>query len=306
MNSMQISNYLEKIRLGRKMRQVDFIDGIVSLRQYQRYRNGECDIPYENIDSFATKLSIPTQKLMKQFEAEKNKQSELINKFYNAVVNKANDEVDRLKRMIENDIIIDEEKKVYFHHALILNDFFRGKVSRVDVSRKISNLIGFPDILKQVYYTDVEVLIMSSLLEFLDDEQKRHLLDKLTELYDKEETIMSGGTDLIHSLIIMRLTKSHGSQKNYTDVIRFADLGIQRGLNYKQYYLFDYFFYYKALAHYALEDYESFQSDLFRCYNTLHMEGNQKKIKYFSQKIEKDFDIVFDTFIMKYMKKYIM
>ncbi len=104
----------------------------------------------------------------------------------------------------------------------------------------------------------------------------------------------------------MRLSKMHGMYKDFNQVIKLCDIAVERGKENKQYYLWEYFYYYKALAYFRLEDFRNFELNLFRCYNVLHMEGNNKKIEKFTSWIEKDFDIVFHTFIMKYMKKEIM
>lgn len=303
MNSMEISNYLEKIRYGRKLTQEDFVDGIVSLRQYQRYRSGECEITYEKIEQFANKLGVPTKKLMHEFEHENNLQYRLINQFYNAVVNKDTILSSELKTKLEHDIIFSEERRMYYQHALIMNDYYQGKISKVQTARMSSKLINYPLILKQNYFTDIEILILSFMLSVIDSDEQTKLLKKLTAIFDSPESIMSGENDLVYGLILMRLSQVHGIQKNFPKVIQLCNLGIQRGILYKQYYLMEYFYYYKALAHFKIEEFDLYEESLFRCYNVLHLEGNRKKIEKFTTLIEEDFQIVYDTFIMKYLQK---
>ncbi len=307
MNSMELSNYLEKIRYGRKLTQEDFVDGVVSLRQYQRYRSGECEIPYEKIEAFANKLGIPSRKLINQFEQAKNIQAKLLNQFYNAVANRDYENIQDLKNEIAKDVIIDEEKKTYFNHALILDDFIQKRISEDEAFEKTMNLIDYPEILKQDYFTDIEVLILSSLLNYLKLPRRNTLLQRLTDLFDNESSIMSGGyDDVMHALILMRLSKSHGIVKNFSEVIRFCDLGISKGMERKTYHLWEYFYYYKALAYFRLEDYVNYEDSLFRCYNVLHMEGNKKKIELFTGYIEKDFNINFHNFVLNYLKKHVV
>ncbi|MFP4286853.1 MAG: hypothetical protein ACLFRI_04065, partial [Candidatus Izemoplasmataceae bacterium] len=70
-----------------------------------------------------------------------------------------------------------------------------------------------------------------------------------------------------------------------------------------QYYLLEYFYYYKALAYFRLEDFSKFEENLFKCYSVLHMEGNHKKIEKFTSWIEKDFRVNFDMFVLRHLQK---
>jgi transcriptional regulator with XRE-family HTH domain len=304
---MEISNYLEIIRYGRKMTQEDFVDGICSLRQYQRYRNGECEITYEKIDQFAYKLGIPTKKLMHEFEKDNNLQYRLINEYYNAVVNNDVVTANEIKMKIESTFIFSEERRMYYQHAMIMSDLLQKKISNNDAVRKSEQLIGYPSILKQNFLTDIETLVLSFMLGIIGGDERNKILKKLTNMYDNPDSIMSGGGGShIHFLILMRLAKAHGILKNNLKVIQLCDLGIQKGILYKQYYLMEYFFYFKALSHFKLEEFELYEEALFRCYNVLHMEGNKKKIDKFTSLIESDFKIVYDMFILRYLKKSIV
>lgn len=306
MNSMEISNYLEKIRYGRKISQENFVDGIVSLRQYQRYRSGECEITYEKIDQFANKLGIPSKKLIHEFEHDNNLQYKLINQYYSAVVNRDFALAAELRGNLEKDIFFGEERKMYFQHALIINDYYIGKNSKIETLKLTAKIVNYPLILKRNYFTDIEILILSFMLSIIETNEQTKLLKKLTALFDNPDNIMSGGTDSVYSLILMRLSQVHGIHKNFLKVIQLCSLGIQRNNLYKHFYLMDYFYYYKALAHFKLEEYELYEEALFRCYNVLHMEANSKKIEKFTNLIEADFQIVYDTFIMKYLQKNIL
>ncbi len=305
MNSMELSNYLEKIRYGRKMTQEEFLHGIISMRQYQRYRSGDGEIPYHKVEQFAAKLGIPTRKLMAGFEEEKNRQAKQINTFYNTVVNRDTHNVENQKKQIVKAFIIEEENRILYEHALIVHDYLSYQLSPQEAKAKNAELIDYPEILKREYFTDIEVLVLSSLLNLSEGKEQRKLLERMTFIFE-EENIISDAHEHIYMLILQRLCRMHGRLKNFAQVIRLSDLGIVRGQERRSYYLLDYFFYYKAIAYYRLEDYRNFELHLFRLYNVLHMEENSRKIEKFTKMVEKDFDIVYHTFIMKYMKKEIM
>jgi len=299
MNSMELSNYLEKIRFGRNVSQEEFVSGVVSIRQYQRYKNGDSVIPYEKIDQFAEKLGINTKKLLTEFERERAKQYTKINSFYNAVANNDYKNAISLKKELETDFIISEEGRIYFQHALIVYDYYSRKLTMNEVIDKVTKLINYPEILKQQYYTDVEVLILSFLLGVFPEKQQEMLLNKLNDIFNSEDSIMAGDSnDYIYTLILMRMAKTFGIKKDYPKVIYYFDLGIEKGIARKTYYLWEYFFYYKALSHHALGHKEEFNDSLLRCYNVLNMEGNHSKFEKFTALIEKDFNISFRSYVV--------
>ena len=302
MNSMELSNYLEKIRLGRNLSQEEFVSGVVSIRQYQRYKNGDSVIPYEKINQFAEKFGVTTKKLLAEFEKEKNMQYVKINNFYNAVANNDYKNANKIKEDLEKDLIISEEGRKYFEHAKIVYDYYSRKLTMNEVINKISVLIDYPNILKQVYFTDVEVLILSFLLSIFSGERQEILLNHLNDIFKSDDNIMAGDSDYIYTLILMRIAKTYGIKRDYSKVIYYCDLGIKRGILYKQYYLWEYFFYYKALSYHALGKNDEFNNSILRCYNVLSMEDNHSKFEKFNDLIEKDFDINFQDYVVELIK----
>lgn len=297
MNSMELSIYLEKIRFGRNVSQEEFVSGIVSIRQYQRYKVGQSVIPYEKISQFADKLGINSKRLLSEFEKEKTIQYAKINAFYNAVANNDYKNAIKLKEQLDKDHIISFEGKRYYKHANIVFRYYSREITLNEVINEVTELINYPEILKQQYYTDVEVLILSFLLSVFSGKQQEMLLNRLNSIFEDADNIMSGDSEYIYTLILMRIAKIFGIKGNYPKVLYYCELGIDRGVLHKQYYLWEYFFYYKALAHNALGQKEEFDDSLLKCYYVLHMEANHAKIEKFTSLIEKDFKIDYKKYI---------
>ncbi|MCK4551959.1 MAG: helix-turn-helix transcriptional regulator [Tenericutes bacterium] len=303
MNSMELANYLEKIRFGRNVSQEEFVSGVVSIRQYQRYKNGDSVIPYEKIDQFAEKLGINTKKLLTEFEKERSVQYSKINVFYNAVANNDYKTAIDYKRKLDSDLIISEEGRKYYTHANLVFDYYSKKITHAEVIQRVSDILNYPNILNQKYFTDVEVLILCFLLTVFSGKQQDLLLNRLNNLFSDSENIIAGDNNYyIYTLILMRLARTFGIKNDYPQVIYFCDLGIERGIESKQYYLWDYFYYYKSLAHYALGQKEDFDTALLRCFNVLFMEGNHSKIEKFTALIEKDYNIDYKEYIINLLK----
>ena len=304
MYSMELTNFLEHIRLGRSITQEDFVDGICSIRQYQRYRNGDSAIPYERVEKFAEKLGIPSKKLLNQFEDAKNKQARKVSEFYNAVIRNETKKLDSIKKELAGDVIIDQEVRVHFKHAIIFEKYIKQKITKADAIRKTMRLINYPEVLKQDYFTDIEVLIMSSLIDFYDVPKFETLLERLGQLFETEASIFSGGNEMVKSLILMRLAQGNGILEQHNNVIYFANKGLENGMQKKNYHLFEYFYYFKAISHFELEQYDSYEEALFNLYNVLQIEKNDDNITHFTQLVEKDFGINFNGFVLHYLNKY--
>lgn len=306
MNSMQIANYLDDFRSGRKISQDDFVSGIVSLRQFQRYRSGECEITYDKLEQFANRLGIPTKRLMYQFEKEQNMQNETVVSFYNAVTNYDKKTAKELKARIEKYTLIDDDHKLYFKQACILDNLFTGVIKKEDAFSQMAELINYPAALKQKFFTGVEILILTSMYEYENEDSQKKILKKLNEIFETEDNLMSGEFDTAYLVVLMKLSKIYGIQKNYPKVLQFCKLGIDHCLDYQQYYLLNYFYYYTALSFFRLQVFDQYEDALFKCYNVLQMESNKKKIEKFTKLIEADFHINLDGFIINYLKKKIV
>ncbi len=304
MNSMELCNYLETVRIGRKMTQEAMLHGIVSIRTYQRYRNGTGDLPYEKLEMFAERLGIPSKKLLNEFEKEKNKQSRIINNLYNAAVNNDFENVKKITAEMSEEMIIEEDTRKLYQHSMIIYKYYLNKVSKEEALIEISNLVNYPGIIKHEFITDIEALILSSLLDFVKIDEQSSIITRLSNIYESNSGIFSpSDNSFVRTLILRRLVKSYGVSNDYSQVIKLSDVAIQNAIQIKQYYLLEYFYYYKALAYFRLEDFSKFEENLFKCYSVLHMEGNHKKIEKFTSWIEKDFRVNFDMFVLRHLQK---
>lgn len=303
MQSQEIVKYLENIRNGRNITQADFIEGIVSSRQYHRYLNGESQIAFSTLENFAEKLGLSTKKLITEIEHEKHEQNKMVSMFYNAVVNQDHATEETVDKSLRNMNILEEDTRLFYDFAKILSGFYKQTLSKSEVIGAIKALIHYPDILKQDYLTDIEMLVMSSLIDFLPKEKHTPILVRLMVYYENEDLIMSGGNDLIHPVILMRLAKAYGLKNNLDKVIELSDIALEHGKSYKQTYLFYVFYYFKALAYFKKDMTKPFEENLYRCYCALETTKNPMRFQKYKAMIEKDFDIDFIKFITRTIRK---
>lgn len=303
MDSKNLSNYIELLRYGRKISQENLVHEITSLRQYQRYRSGDCDIPLAIVGKFAKKLGVSSSKLLLGYESEIKNQQIIINNYYNAVVNRKLDDICNLRKEITNHEIIEDEKVALFQCAEYLNLYFEKRLASYELFEKLSNLIDYPNLLRKSILSEIEVFVLSNLLGTANDTENEKIILKLKTIYEDETVLVTGTYELASTQVLFRIAKYYGKLMDYPNVLKFCNLGIDRGLFYKQYYLFEFFFYYSALAYFRTNDFPNFEKYLFRCFSVLEMEGNQNRKEKFRNMILKDLEINLDEFAKSYITK---
>jgi len=302
--SFELTNYLERLRAARNISQEFFTTGITSLRQYRRYLSGESDIPFQVIDKFCDRLGIQTINLMRELETARIDESKDVDAFYNHVVYNNHDKVNELRDAYSNKQFIDSENKMLFEHANILYDFMTQKINADIAAQKNKNLIHFEKINKQSIFSLTEMLIMTSLLD-LDPilAEKQMIASRLKIILSDQSLVLGSSVNFAYPLVLFRLAKFSGSNKNYGDVINYCKMGIDHGLSMKNFYLLEYFYYYSALSYFRLGDLENYELMLMRCFVALHMDDNPKKIEKFTQMINRDFNISFADFVIEHYRK---
>src|SRR5690606_8848204 len=85
--SKQFALYFDRLRYEKGLTQEEFVESIISLRQYRRYLNGTSHIPQDIIDSFARRLGYRPHHVMLEFEGEKIQEGKRVENLYNLVVN---------------------------------------------------------------------------------------------------------------------------------------------------------------------------------------------------------------------------
>lgn len=293
MNTRGLLNYIENVRYGRNITQEEFLDGIVSRRQYQRYRNGESYVPLDVVEQLASRLGISSRKLMLEFEKEEYIQSEQIKTYYNLVIARVLDEAMRLEVEIEKYNIIDEERELDFRSASTLRKYYQGIISKEELLRGQATLVGYPAILKSEIITDGEAQILGIIQEF-SVEDREPIIQKLEKMIESESSQITGGNILSRLQTMFYIAKHYGRVNELKKVRKYCTMGINICKLNKSYYLLAHFTYYLALANYRLDDNEDVITPLKKSALALLLDDDGNKldrfVNYFSKDLEVDFN----------------
>ncbi len=303
MKSKELCIFLERLRSARNISQESFTDNVVSLRQYRRYLSGESDVPFQVIQHLTEKIGVKTDNLLREFEIAKVEETELVNKLFNLAVNYAHDEFIEISRVLPVNQIIDKNNQLMYQHSIILDKFYSQQISKTETGLQNANLINYPEILNSQIITSIEMLVLSSLIDFLEQSHHHAIIKKIQDFIDDRSIVISGVNEKIFIHILAKISKYFGAHEDFDNVLKFCEMGVEKNLALKSYYLMDYFYYYQSLVYHRLENFEKYELMLANCFSVLHFENNEKKIEKFTRLIEEDFNINFAQFAADYFTK---
>ena len=303
MKSKELCVFLERLRSARNLSQESFTDGIVSLRQYRRYLSGESDVPFQVILLLTEKIGVKTDNLLREFEIASFEETEIINNLFSLAVNYDHVGFLKLSKEIPLNRIIDKNNQLMYQHSVILDQLYSKNISVADAALSNAKLLNYPLILESQIITSVEMLVLSSLLDFLDESHHKAIVEKIQEFIADTSVVLSGRNEKTYIFILAKISKFFGIHEDYDKVIKFCEMGVEKNLSLRSYYLLDYFYYYQALAFYKLDRIEKYEQMIVNCFNVLHLEGNIKKIEKFTALIEEDFNINFIEFVTNFYAK---
>jgi transcriptional regulator with XRE-family HTH domain len=283
MDTVKLANYIENLRYKRKLKQEEFIDGVTSFRQYQRYRSGESQMPISIIYKFAKKLNINPKKLLIEYDQKMIKESKEVETFFNHVIRKQIVEANHLQARYSKYRFIDESNENFYKVIKYLLEFYSGTHTRFFMIDQIKELINYPRIIKDQLINDWELFGLGILLEH-SERDASEILDKLISL-ESENMLYASSQSLFSNLqIYFWLVKNLGKQKSYKKVIYFSTKAIEICHNHYSFYSIHQFYYFRGLARYRL-NMKEYKKDL-------------KKIYYFT-KVFHHIDVKFYSYLFK-------
>ena len=302
--SKNFALYFDRLRFEKGLTQEQFVEDIISIRQYRRYLNGLSYMSHDIITKFSERLGYRPQHMILEFESEKIQETNRINQFYYYVANRGYDEAYKILKDMPLESIYDPFNKLYYQHGIHSLHYGAGKISPQELLEKTMSLIYYPDILEQNALRSIEMAILSSLISNPVFKGSNKIIDKLLVLADNPNMIHSGHNDSLHVLVLYRIAEYYGLNKRYREVISACDRAIEFDRKQRSYYLLDFLYYYKALAHFFLGEIELQEKNLYRCYTTLITDGTPLRYKRMRNLVYGDWKIELHDFAIEYMKKY--
>ncbi len=295
--SQEFGLFIDNIRSSRNMSREDFVDGIMSTRQFQRYLKGESSISIEKIIMLIDRLELEFFTLYNQFLKSTNEEYNIIYKIYNQIIlfqyKDAYDTIENHKNYVFSSPYYGKLFKLYqiiTNHKLL-------RISNEMAITKMEKHINYSEIITINQLNFIELTALIYLSQILDNVSKRKII--MVKLYnvirDNKISDMNENDNRMIT-IYASFSKLLGIQHEFEKVVFIAKKGIELCEKYKTTISLADLYYYCALGYLEQGQKEKALSYAKKTFFTLEIENADLRYKAFKDSFEKHFNIKFDDF----------
>lgn len=288
MNANQLINYMERLRYERNLTQEKYLHGIVSNRQYFRYRNEESEAPFDIVEKLSQRLEIPIFRLIAQFQEEQQQEKKLVRDYINFVIHQQLDNAEILFEQLRSVRTLDEHSLRFVQLGKQLCEYYRDRLSKLELVSRIKEIISVDEMLKRTSIHDIELYMLGVLMNYSDQDRSR-VLAFILSLY-RNHKLMTGGNPIYVSQISFWIIKNLGREQRFEEVIEFCNEAIDFCRRNYSFYALENFYYFQALAYRKLHDEDRFFKSLIKTLEIIPLLGEEKQQR-FKAMIEKDLGI---------------
>jgi len=295
--SQDFGLFIENIRISRKILQDDFVDGIISKRQYQRYLKGESAISNEKIIKLVDKLELEFFSVYNRYLKSSDIEHKMVNEIYNYVIShefkKSFDLVNDYKDYVF-------ETTYYMKLFELYSTLTKQKLKRISNSMAVSifeKSINYPKVLDNETLNFIELTALLYIAQITKDQDKLKIISsKLYHVLRYNKLSDFDKKDGRLATVYSTLSKVFGYQKEYDKVLFLADKGIRICEYHKTFFSLSHLYYYSALAYLSLNKDELAMDFARKTFFTLEIENNPNKYSSFISLFESQFKICFEQF----------
>lgn len=284
--------FVDNLRKSRNISREEFIDGIISIRQYQRYVNGESSLNNEKLFKLVDKLGMNFFNVHKLYF--KKTKDEIV-KLYEIY-----DEISKGKLIVGSELLskvsIDDFNDVYsksfFKLVELLLLLKSKKLPDSLVIDRLKDLIGYPNCLENKIINFVEYVAYIHISSFSSDKYDDKRI--LNYLYDKirNNNISSDAISIQHiPSTYAHISRRLGVIGEYDKSLKIAQNGIDWCIKYESHNALAHLLMYKAISLHSLDRLEEALLPAKKAFSLLFVTGNKTTTSSFTKMFEKNFNM---------------
>jgi len=284
--------FLDSLRKSRNMSREEFIEDIMSLRQYQRYVNGESSLNNDKLFRLIDRTGMNFLTVHRLYIIRNSEQQPILNSIYKEIISDNYNSAKKLIKQISEDALNDEYAKSFFELCkLILHRRTNTMPSNLIVD-KLKKLIGYPDCMKNEIISFVEYIAYLDISNHsLDSNDSLKIVNFLYKKI-KEDNLVSDSSQILY----LPSTYSHiasklGVFKEYEKALVIAQKGIDFCLRFDSLNSLALLFYYKAISLQYLGKREDALISAKKTFSILFVENKENKTLNFIKSFEKNFNM---------------
>ncbi len=290
-NAREFGLFIDGLRIERQLSRESLCEGIMSLSQYKRYLRGDTSIPNNKLLLLADRLKFSISDLHIMYRSRQDTQFKKIGKINKLIRERQyRNALDSINKM-KSEVFISDYNKLYFDYCYITVQYNLKLVSDVHVLGMLSNLIDYPDCMKNESFTWLElsilfyIVIISSQME--NYEPSERMYEILTSSFF-QQTVLEESS--LIPLFYSTLSQIMGAQKRYKEVIELTSKGIDYCLRLDIFTGLPRLFLFNSFANYDLDNCDLAIKNAKKAFMILYVENKEDIIEQFRILFENKFD----------------
>lgn len=285
-------SFIDSLRKSRRLSREDFVEGIISIRQYQRYVNGESSLNNEKLFKLIDRLGMNYYNVHKLYFNNNKNENTKLNRVYG--------EISRGNFVSANELLLDISKRSLYNEysksyhklceLLILKK--TNKIPEPVIIDSLKELINYPDCLENKLINFVEYVSFIYISRYLSE--KYNDVRILNFLYDKikndnilADSILFAYLPSTYALV----SRSFGIIDEYEKSLVIAQKGIDWCLRHETHNSLVHLLMYKSISLKSLDQIDEALIASKKAFALLYVEGNENKTEKFTKIFENVFNL---------------
>ncbi|KFZ26211.1 MAG: hypothetical protein KQ78_01562 [Candidatus Izimaplasma bacterium HR2] len=257
--------HIDELRDENKIKIEEFIEGICSIRQYWRYRNGDNVCTQKKITLFLEKLNLSHSEFFNYFYAKELSEYKRLAKLYSLInINKKNEAKEIITSLNNINFVSIETRSLFSLYKLLYENEF----SNSSLQHKINNYakaIDYPKCLERTFYSFRDLVLLIRIAKYESKCNIFKATERLYEIIKTDIVYVSGHTRFFMPSIFVSLSKIYGSSGDFTKSLDISNEGIEYSKRIQDSRALPNLYYSSAISKYKLGIRNQYEDDIIKC-----------------------------------------
>lgn len=289
-NLSDFGSFIDNLRKARNMSREDFIEGTISLRQYQRYVNGETSLNNDKLFKLIDKLELDFLGTFRLYLNKKETETHNLYDVYGAITFNDLVKAEDLLQKIDKDSLQNAYNKLFYDLCTLLILRRTKKMPNDLIMTKLIALINYPNCLNNEVITFIELVAYIELGKYSSKNNKKNITNFLYSKI-KEKNIISNALPISFlPSIYSTVSSALGELDEYEKSLYIAEKGITYCFKHDNLNSLVNLFAYKSLSLFYLDRKDEALAAAEKMLALLFVEDKPNKSKQFVALFEKIFN----------------
>jgi len=227
-NARDFGLFIDGLRIDRNISREDLTEGIISLSQYKRYLRGAASIPNSILIMIADRLKFSISGLHQIYQAKQDSQYSKVLSIYSLIKQLEYEKAYEKAKLIRDEIFLSNFNKLFFDFCFISIQYNLSMASDIHVLDKYSQLIDYPNCLKNDSFNWIEINILLDIVRISSKVGNFEPSDQMYKIVTSPtfKYISSGDSSFI-PVVFVTLATLLEKQEKYDEALIIIDEGIR-------------------------------------------------------------------------------